>query len=541
MIASMPSLLALSLLASLPQDPAPPSPKGLLVDEPGAAPGYVLFSPLRSRKTFVIDRKGTVVHAWDSPHPPLAVYLLDDGTLLRGGRIEDNPTFHGGGLGGRIQRLAKDGSVLWEYVLSDEKHSLHHDFEPLANGNILAIAWELLTRDEAIALGRDPAATHAKGWWPCWVLEIRPRPASGPGDLGDGEIVWEWRSKDHLIQDVDPAKPGYGVVSEHPERIDVNADHRSEPALDDEERRRREEQEAEMQALGYAGGDEEEDDAPPPGQPPGPKSGDWLHVNGIDYQPSTDLVLLSVPDLNEIWIIDHSTTTAEARGSSGGRWKKGGDLLYRWGNPRMYGLGSEADRRLFYQHQADWVRPGLPGAGHVTLFNNGRERPGKEYSSVEELVLPLDPARGFAREPGKPFGPAGPAWSYSDPERFYSFFISGCHRLANGNTFVCSGKQGRFFELTPAGEIVWEYWNPHGGELEMGMGRAAGPPPGAPDAPSGDGGQAGPGGPAPGGAAPPGGPGGPPGGGSPVEPTSCFRATKLPPDHPGLHALGIVK
>ena len=537
-MAAMNALISLLLFASV-QAPEEAKPeRGLRVSDPAAAPGYVLFSPLRARKTHLTDGQGNVLHTWDSPHPPLAVYLLDDGTLLRGGRIEDNPTFWGGGLGGRIQQLAKDGTVQWEYVLSDAKATLHHDFKTLPNGNVIAIAWELVAREAAIALGRDPAATLEKGWWPCWLLEIQPTRPSG------GKIVWEWHAKDHLIQDLDPAKPGHGAVSEHPERIDVNADHRGELPLSAEERERRAQQEAEMAALGYAGGDEAGSDAthdggaPANGQGP-PKSGDWLHLNSIDYQPASDLILLSTPELCEIWVIDHSTTTAEAKGSTGGRWKKGGDLLYRWGNPRMYGLGTEADKQLFYQHQAEWVPAGLPGAGHVTLFNNGKERPEKEYSSVEELVLPFDPARGFVREPGKAFGPAKPVWSYSDPENFFSFFISGCQRLANGDTFVCSGKQGRFFEVTPSGAIVWEYWNPYGGELEMGMGRAA-PPPGPPGGPSpGNGPPHPPGGGAPAGGGPPG--GGPPGGGSPVEPTSCFRATKLAPDHPGLRALGIVK
>src|SRR6185503_17477846 len=123
---------------------------------------------------------------------------------------------------------------------------------------------------------------------------------------------------------------------------------------------------------------------------------------------------------------------------------------------------------LFFQHQADWVRPGLPGAGNVTLFNNGLGRPDGRFSSLEELVLPFVSEHGFARAPDAAFGPPKPAWSYADPTpgRFYSFFISGCHRLANGNTFVCAGPQGRMFEVTPAKEIVWEYWNTEGGELE---------------------------------------------------------------------------
>ncbi|NOT30241.1 MAG: hypothetical protein HOP15_07325 [Planctomycetes bacterium] len=491
------------------------------LSDPRAAAGYVLFSPLRARKTYLIDVHGEVLHTWDSPHPPLSVYLLDDGTLLRAGRIDDNPTFHGGGLGGRIQQLAQNGSVLWEYVLSDAERSLHHDIEPLPNGNVLALAWESLSHAEAVALGREPKATHAKGWWPCWVLEIRPTRPSG------GEIVWEWHAKDHLIQDFDPEKPGFGSVPDDPGRIDVNADHRSDSPMTTEELELAEKQAEEMRALGYAGGEDADDDGAPAARGAKPQqSGDWLHLNSVDYQPSTDLILLSTPELCEIWVIDHSTTSAQARGSRGGRYGKGGDLLYRWGNPRMYGLGGAADQRLFYQHQADWVRPGQPGAGHVTLFNNGSKRPGKEYSSIEELVLPFDPVKGFARDSGQPFEPLEPAWSYSDPDDFYSFFISGCHRLANGNTFVCSGKQGRFFELDPAKEIVWEYWNPHGGELEMGMGRAGGPPPDAPP---------------PAGLPPDQAAGAPPGGGNPVEKTSCFRATKLAPDHPGLKALGIVK
>src|SRR5262245_6940097 len=206
-----------ALLVSLvPQEPAVQPERGLLLSEPGAAEGYVLFTPLRSRKALLIDARGQTVHTWEAETPPLAVYLLDDGTLLRCGRIDDNPTFFGGGLGGRIQLLAKDGSVLWDYVLSDAKVTLHHDIEPLPNGNVLAIAWEQLTHDEAVALGRDPAATHEKGWWPCWVLEIRPTRPSG------GTTVWEWHAKDHLIQDFDPARPNYGSVPEHPERIDVN-------------------------------------------------------------------------------------------------------------------------------------------------------------------------------------------------------------------------------------------------------------------------------------------------------------------------------
>src|SRR5262245_47433314 len=120
---------------SAPQGDKKERPHGLVRNEPQAFQGYTLFAPLRSRTTYLVDMKGEVAHSWENPNPPLGVYLQADGSLLRCARIDDNPTFFGGGLGGRIQELAPDGSVTWEFVLSNEKNSLHHDIEPLPNGN----------------------------------------------------------------------------------------------------------------------------------------------------------------------------------------------------------------------------------------------------------------------------------------------------------------------------------------------------------------------------------------------------------------------
>lgn len=59
-------------------------------------------------------------------------------------------------------------------------------------------------------------------------------------------------------------------------------------------------------------------------------------------------------------------------------------------------------------------------------------------------------------------------WKYQDPipMNFFSPFISNARRLPNGNTLINEGMFGRFFEVTPAGEVVWEYVNPYfGGPL----------------------------------------------------------------------------
>jgi hypothetical protein len=505
--------------ARAPEAPnAPEEPRGLRLHTEEALDGWTLVAPLNSKDIHLVDMAGKVVHTWKTQHAPGGgTYLLENGNLLRSANQEGNPRFHGGGIGGRIVELDWAGEVVWEYELASAERTTHHDFEVMPNGNLLAIAWEYHSPGEARAHGRDADVTHDEGLWPDIVVEVERTHPTG------GEVVWEWRAWDHLVQDRDPAKLGFGALAEHPGRIDVNADHRYEPKEEsDEERRKREEMAEQMRALGYVGDD---GPPPPPGSPPraggsppagGPPLGagapapsdgppppqdaprgprfesDWLHTNSIDLHPELDLLLLSTPHLSEIWVIDHSTTKAEAATSSGGRWRHGGDLLYRWGNPQNAGLGGEADQRLFRQHHPTWVYDAPASELCVLVFNNGPGRPEKEYSSVEELVLPFDRARGFLREAGQPFGPAAPAWSYQEPEGFYSGFISGAQRLPNGHTLICEGAEGRVFEVTREGRIVWDWRSPLGGEIE----------------PSKQGGRA--------------------------PPNALFRATRIPRDHPGL-------
>ena len=499
-------------------------PRGLQLRAEGAFEGYTLFTPLQSTSTYLIDLDGEVVHEWPSEYRPgNAVYLLENGHLLRCCHVADNPIFRGGGTGGRIQEQAWDGTVRWDYSVSDEKGLQHHDIEPLPNGNVLVISYEARTRQEAIDAGRDPRMVGESGFWPDVIFEVKPIRPDG------GEIVWKWRAFDHLIQDFDPDADNYGDVTAHPERIDINADHRSEPPMDEESRRRQEEVLRKMRELGYVGDDEDEAEERSRRRRDGRWSGsDWLHTNSVEYHAEYDLILLSVHSLSELWVIDHSTTTKEAAGSEGGRFGRGGDLLYRWGNPRTYGAGGINDQRFFRQHDARWVEGEKAGELRVTIFNNGTERPDGRYSSVDEIVLPFDPERGFTREAGKAFGPDELAWTWSTgDESFFSSFISGAERLPGGNTLICSNTQSRVFEVTGDGEIVWDYYSPFGTRRpERGDGRRGGPPdPGGRDR--------GPGGESPGGRGP-GGRG--PGGGGP---SGIFRAARIAPDYAGLAQLRV--
>jgi hypothetical protein len=165
--------------------------------------------------------------------------------------------------------------------------------------------------------------------------------------------------------------------------------------------------------------------------------------------------MLSIRGNNELFIIDHGTTTAQSASHAGGRYNKGGDILYRWGDPQQYDRGTVSNRQLYQQHHTHWIAPGLPGAGNILIFNNGL---GRGYSTINEIVPPVS-GGVYSISPGVAFGPTAPTWTYmaSPTTNFYSSEISGCQRQPNGNTLICEGIKGNLFEVTSAGQTVWRY------------------------------------------------------------------------------------
>ncbi len=511
------------------QAPAPAQKRGLLTTKEGVSPGYTLLAPLRSNSTYLIDVAGKVVHEWKSDATPgHSVYLLPNGHLIRAEQVE-SPVFQGGGQGGRLREFDWDGKIAWEYSCADATRLQHHDFKLLPNGHVLMIAWEFVSADKALAAGRNPNKESGEELWPDMLLEVEPTLPSG------GRVVWEWHAFDHLTQDHDKSKANFGDVAAHPERIDVNAD-RKPPTLSKEERAERDR----LRGLGYGGGGEPQ---PGPGGPDGPggrgdmRGGDWLHTNAVAYNAGLDAIILSVHNLNELWVIDHSTTSEQAKTSAGGRYGKGGDLLFRWGNPRMHRAGTASDQRLFGQHDTQWIADGLSGAGHVLVFNNGDR--GAHPSSVDELAITLT-----AESLRSGFDPkTGPkveiAWSYKSPD-ISSGLISGSQRLPNGNTLICAGESGRLVEVNAKSEVVWDFLSPLGGDAQMPGRRGGGPPPGAGAPPPGAGGPPPGGGPGAAGRPAQGGRRGPPGMGGRGpggETHSLFRAWRYAADFPGLAKL----
>ena len=385
---------------------------GLLLNEPGAAAGYTLFPGRHSKEIYLIDPLGRTAHIWniqDTLPGELSGHskLLDNGNLMMVSVLPQDEI--------ALREIDPRGNVVWR---SAATYGLHHDFLKMPNGNVLLLGSAAKTREQAIAAGANPEFGYEQFRHDI-LVEVRPAGARG------GEVVWEWSAWDHLVQDFDPSKPNYGAIAEHPELIDINfllrtGLWRDKPNL--------------------------------------------LHVNGIDYNPELDQIVMTPRHYSELWIIDHSATAAEARGHSGGNGGMGGDLLYRWGNPRAYGQGDAHDQRLFWPHNPYWIPPGIPGEGNILVFNNGNEFAGYKrlYSSIDEIVPPADSYR-YRRAANSPYPPAEPAWTYAaeTPADFYAPYASGAHRLPNGNTLIADTPAGTIFQVTPDGKVVWKYLVPY--------------------------------------------------------------------------------
>ena len=393
---------------------------GVLIHEEQALDGYTFIAPLINSSAYAIDNQGRVVQQWDFGGRTREIHLLDNGNLMvvHAPRDEIDESLYDLGYppDGAVAEYTWDGELLWERSFTSAERRHHHGIDILPNGNVLALLWDYYPLDDAIAKGLSPAIVAAsfeeeEVFLPDVVVEI---------DNPSGEIVWEWRPWDHLIQNLDQDLPDFGLISGNPQRIDINYEQYYLKGI----------------PLKWSAG-----------------PADWMHSNSVNYNPDLDQIVISVLRFDEMWIIDHRHSTADSAGPAG-------DLLYRWGNPFAYGKGRKAeDRRLFQQHDIQWIDAGLPGAGNIILYNNRNNVIREdaiaedEYSSILELKLPLLEDGSYDWNADVEI-----VWQYD--RGFYSQIISGVQRLPNGNTLITAGVPGQLIEVTPEGRVVWEYINP---------------------------------------------------------------------------------
>jgi hypothetical protein len=378
--------------------------------------GYILCGAYAGRSTVLLDKNGDVVHTWK--HDRLkdtlngySCYLLENGNLLRTAQVVTNKKMTGAmPWQGAINEIDPWGNLVWRYVLSNDTFTLHHDIKPLPGGNVLATSFVAQTKPQMIAAGVDTnllrMGGNARFMLSEKIIEIKPRRPEG------GDIVWQWVMFDHVVAREQAAA--------HPECISG----------------------AIVSAL-Y-------------------NQTQWVHLNGLDYCPSMNLIVFTSRVFCELFVIDHGTTMLEAAGHSGGARGKGGDILYRWGKPSNY--GASGGTTIDCLHCPTWIPPSYPGAGNILFFHNGPMM--SLRSEVIEIKPPLENGQ-FQHPSGEPFGPDQPFWKYAPGDSFCSPYMSSAFRMPSGNTLCHEAyPQGNAFdstvgsvlrEITPEKKQIWKY------------------------------------------------------------------------------------
>ncbi|CAN5681434.1 aryl-sulfate sulfotransferase [soil metagenome] len=380
---------------------------------------YVLFTGADS-VTRVIDLNGTVLHEW--PYAGVPPRILDP--ELNGGRIGDvgvqlsDSADSRGGIyaNGSIGQLSWNGDVVWDWGEQAPGGAARQNHD-----------WELLAGGNRLILVTAPRVVPALGEHVVGdqgLYEVTP----------DGEIAWSWLAGDHL-DEFGFSEPGWAAL-------------RETVARDPED------------PWGYL----EMNSAKSLG------ANHWYDAQpGSVFRPAN--ILVSFRKANIIALID----------------KESGAIVWRLGPYYDAQAGAQHQRISAHkvprtldqtsgQHNPHMIAPGLPGAGNILVFDN---QGGAGYPPAPigiyagSRILEIDPS---TREI---------VWQYTaedsglPPWTFFSSFVSNAQRLSNGNTLITEGMQGRIFQVTPGGDVVWEYHSPYqgygvAGEPEVKQPRVAG-------------------------------------------------------------------
>lgn len=354
--------------------------------------GYRFLIENGGNNCYLVDETGAKIHTWEfDMNLGQDIELADDGTLYGMFKIQD-PSFSFGGSSGLIRRIDKDNNVLWEYQIADENEIAHHDLEIMPNGNLLILVWERVKSTDALEVGFETT----EDIFVEKIIELNPE---------NNNVIWEWNSWDHIIQNKNTLLDNYGEPIDHPEKINIL--HNSKSDLH------------QFIALG-----------------------DIMHANGLSYNQEMDVIAVSVNFYSEVWFIDHSTLTEEAKTNYGGNYNKGGDLIYRFGNPNTYNGSSE---QIFdFNHHPTFTKTG--SSTNLLIFNNNNT---SEFSRVMEFKLPdFTESINYESNPELIF-------EFSDNELFHPR-VSGAVRLPNGNTLICEGDYG-YWEVNSEGKVLWKY------------------------------------------------------------------------------------
>lgn len=357
--------------------------------------GYTLYSVMNSSTTYLVDTASANYHTWthaSNKKTGYSSYLMPGGTLWRTVARSGN-SLTGGGMCGEIMKVDYSGTVLWDYVVSSATECSHHDICPLPNGNVLMIVYDVKTSSDAATAG----CTYNGTMWSEKIIEVQPTGAT------TGTIVWQWNLWDHLCQDVNANANNYVTnTADHPELWDINVNLMK----------------------------------------------DFWHMNGIDYNPVLNQIVVSAHNTNEYYVIDHSTTTAEAAGHTGGYSGKGGDFLYRWGKPSNYGQTGTTNFNVI--HDAHWIPEGCINEGAIGGLNN------KGISNTQSCVdIALPPYNGYNYSYTANTAYAPSSYTQRQTCNGGTTNMGNSEQYPNGNMMICLALSGTIYEVNSAGTTLW--------------------------------------------------------------------------------------
>ena len=359
--------------------------------------GLTYYSNMNSSNGYLIDTNSVVIKTYTfNIGTGYSTHFSPGGNFVRSCQNPGN-ILTGGGMTGRLQKLDYNGTVLWDWTYSSSTYCLHHDHCVLPNGNILAISYDVHNATDLANAGCTSTLTSIQAEK---IIEIQPVGSNS------AVIVWQWNVWDHLVQNVTPTLSTYqSSIVNHPELLNIN----------------------------YK------------------TTKDWMHMNGIDYNPILDQIVVSSHNLNEWYVIDHSTTTAEAATHSGGKAGKGGDFLYRWGNPPAYqAVGSPSI--LNVTHDAHWVPQGCPGAGNFSGINNKGVTSPSNFTTID-MITPPRVDYNYTLTLGSAFTPS--TYGYRHQSTGYTSNMGSVDEFPNGNRMICLATAGTIYEIDAAGNTLW--------------------------------------------------------------------------------------
>jgi hypothetical protein len=357
---------------------------------------YTFYSEKGSTTAYLIDTNSNIYKTWTfaaDKKTCFSSYLIPGDTVVRtitdtANIINDGPT------SGEVQKVDWNGNVDWDFIYSTDSTVLHHDIHPLPNGNVLMIALDVKTASEGTQAGASVSEMRHSDK----IIEVQP---TGPTT---GTIVWQWLLWDHLCQDYDPTKNNYvPSISQNSQLININYNN----------------------------------------------SMDFFHMNGIDYNAALDQITFSSFTFSEVFVIDHSTTTEEAAGHTGGNSGHGGDIIYRWGNPAAYETAGPIDFHIV--HNAHWVPSDNPYyPNYLCGFNN---EGGSGGNSCVDIFCPPYDGYNYLKTPGQAYAPASYAWRYQASCQCSNEGTS--QQLPNGNSLVCLTTCNSIIEVDLNGTTLW--------------------------------------------------------------------------------------